>query len=100
MKINKHLFIVMFADIIFKDLNFDIPNYKMKHIEYSDKQEENIICNVTSSKQDNSILLNQVKNLKQHVSTLQFERDQLEHQYKEKLEEHNEVSLYLFYCII
>lgn len=80
------------ADIIMKDLDFDLSSYKIKHIEYLDKKEENIISNVMSSKQDNSILLNQVKNLKQHVNTLQFERDQLEHKYKEKLEGDNEVS--------
>lgn len=80
------------ADIIMKDLDFDLSSYKIKHIEYLDKKEENIISNVVSSKQDNSILLNQVKNLKQHVNTLQFERDQLEHKYKEKLEGDNEVS--------
>lgn len=60
----------------------------MKHIEHSDQQDENNL----SFKQDNSALLNQVKSLKQHVNTLQFERDQLERKYKEKLEEDNEVN--------
>lgn len=68
----------------------------MKHIEHSDKQEENNLSskqeeNILSSKQDNLVLLNQVKNLKQHVNTLQFEQDQLERKYKEKLED-NEVN--------
>lgn len=80
-----------FADIILKDLDFDISNYKMKHIECPEKQEENTLSNIGSSKQDNSILLNQVKSLKQNVNTLQLERDQLERKYKEKLEEDNEV---------
>jgi uncharacterized protein (DUF3084 family) len=83
-----------------KDLDFDISNYKIKHIEYPAKQEENIVTNVVSSKQDSSILLNQVKNLQQHVNTLQFERDQLEHKYKEKLEEDNEVSCINFTMVI
>lgn len=84
------------ADIILNNLDFDISNYKMKmkHIEYPDKQEDNI--NIISSKQDNLILLNQVKSLKQNVNTLQFERDQLQRKYKEKLED-NEVS-YFFNC--
>lgn len=43
-------------------------------------------------KEDNLVLLNQVKSLKQHINTLQFERDQFERKYKEKLEENNEVS--------
>jgi len=60
----------------------------MKHIERSDQQDENNL----STKQENSVLLNQVKNLKQHVNTLQLERDQLERKYKEKLEEDSEVS--------
>lgn len=81
-------------------MDIDISNYKMKHIEYPVKQEENIVTNVMSSKQDSSILLNQVKNLKQHVNTLQFERDQLEHKYKEKLEEDNEVSCIHFTIVI
>lgn len=64
----------------------------MKHIEYSDKQEENNMSAHIITKQDNSVLLNQVKNLKQLINTIQFERDQLERKYKEKLEEDNEVS--------
>lgn len=83
--------LLMLIDIILKDLDFDISNYKMKNNEHSDKQEENIPSNIVPSKQD-SILLNQVKSLKQHVNTLQFERDQLERKYKGKLEEDNEVS--------
>ncbi|CAH1715855.1 GRIP and coiled-coil domain-containing protein 1 isoform X1 [Aphis gossypii] len=75
-------------DIILKDVDIDVYNYKMKHIEHSDQQEENNL----SSKQDNSVLLNQVKNLKQHVNTLQFEQDQLERKYKEKLEDNEENS--------
>ncbi|KAF0767559.1 GRIP and coiled-coil domain-containing protein 1 isoform X1 [Aphis craccivora] len=75
-------------DIILKDVDIDIYDYKMKHIEHSDQQEENNL----SSKQDNSVLLNQVKNLKQHVNTLQFEQDQLERKYKEKLEDNEENS--------
>jgi len=63
----------------------------MKHIEHSDQQDENNL----SSKQDNSVLLNQVKSLKQQVNTLQFERDQLERKYKEKLEEDNEVNRFV-----
>lgn len=51
-----------------------------------------MFSNTVPSKQDNSILLNQVKSLKQHVNTLQFERDQLERKFKEKLVEDNEVS--------
>lgn len=81
----------MLADIILKDLDFDVSNYKMKHVEYSDKQEENMLSNIVPSKQD-LVLLNQVKSLKQHINTLQFERDQLERKYKGKLEEDNEVS--------
>lgn len=60
----------------------------MRHIEHSDQQDENNL----SFKQDNLALLNQVKSLKQHVNTLQFEQDQLERKYKEKLEEDNEVN--------
>lgn len=75
-------------DILLKDVDIDIYDYKMKHIEHSDQQEENNL----SSKQDNSVLLNQVKNLKQHVNTLQFEQDQLERKYKEKLEDNEENS--------
>ncbi|XP_060838329.1 GRIP and coiled-coil domain-containing protein 1 isoform X1 [Rhopalosiphum padi] len=71
-------------DLILKD--FDIYDYKTKHIEHSDQQDENNL----SSKQDNSVLLNQVKSLKQHVNTLQFEQDQLERKYKEKLEDNEE----------
>ncbi|KAL5232968.1 hypothetical protein ACI65C_000378 [Semiaphis heraclei] len=78
-------------DIILKDFDLDIYNYKMKHIEHSDQQDENNL----SSKQDNSVLLNQVKSLKQQVNTLQFERDQLERKYKEKLEEDNEVNRFV-----
>lgn len=85
----------MFADIILKDLDFDITNYKNKHIEYPDKQEESTLSNIVSSKQDNSILFNQVKHLKQNVNTLKFERDQLERKYKEKLED-NEVVFLLY----
>lgn len=81
----------MLADIILKDLDFDVSNYIMKHVEYSDKQEENMLSNIVPSKQD-LVLLNQVKSLKQHINTLQFERDQLERKYKGKLEEDNEVS--------
>lgn len=74
-------------------MNFDISNYKTKNIEHLDKQEDsNMISNTTSSKQDNSILVNQLKSLKQHVNTLQFERDQVERKYKKKLEEDNEVN--------
>lgn len=74
-------------------MNFDISNYKTKNIEHLDKQEDiNMISNTTSSKQDNSVLVNQVKSLKQHVNTLQFERDQVERKYKKKLEEDNEVN--------
>ncbi|KAE9533037.1 hypothetical protein AGLY_009465 [Aphis glycines] len=75
-------------DIILKDVDIDVYDYKMKHIEHSDQQEENNL----SSKQDNSVLLNQVKNLKQHVNTLQFEQDQLERKYKEKLEDYEKNS--------
>lgn len=88
-------YVELFADIILKDLDFDISNYKMKHIECQDKQEENMLSNIVSSKQDNSILLNQIKSLKQNVNTLQLERDQLERKYKEKLEEDNEVRNFL-----
>lgn len=63
----------------------------MKHNEHSDQQDENYL----SFKQDNSVLLNQVKSLKQQVNTLQFEKDQLERKYKEKLEEDNEVNQFL-----
>ncbi|VVC27945.1 Hypothetical protein CINCED_3A025383 [Cinara cedri] len=77
-------------EIILKDLDFGIHDYKPKHIEYSDKQEE---LNMLSNKQDNNILLNQVKSLKQHINTLQFERDQLERKFKEKLEENNEENI-------
>jgi len=63
----------------------------MKNNEHSDQQDENNL----SFKQDNSVLLNQVKSLKQHVNTLQFEQDQLERKYKEKLEEDNEVNQFL-----
>lgn len=63
----------------------------MKHNEHSDQQDENYL----SFKQDNSVLLNQVKSLKQQVNTLQFEQDQLERKYKEKLEEDNEVNQFL-----
>ncbi|XP_025208824.1 GRIP and coiled-coil domain-containing protein 1 [Melanaphis sacchari] len=73
-------------DLILKDLDFDIYDYKMKHVEHSDQQEENNL----SSKQDNSVLLNQVKGLKQHINTLQFEKDELERKYKEKLEDNQE----------
>lgn len=74
-------------------MNFDISNYKTKNIEHLDKQEDiNMISNTTSSKQDNSVLVNQVKSLKQHVNILQFERDQVERKYKKKLEEDNEVN--------
>ncbi|XP_026811441.1 GRIP and coiled-coil domain-containing protein 1 isoform X1 [Rhopalosiphum maidis] len=73
-------------DLILKDFDFDIYDYKMKHIEHSDQQDENNL----SSKQDNSVLLNQVKSLKQHVNTLQLEQDQLERKYKEKLEDNEE----------
>lgn len=45
-----------------------------------------------SNKQDNNVLLNQVKSLKQQVNTLQFERDQMERKFKDKLEEDNEVK--------
>lgn len=64
----------------------------MKHVDYSDKQDENIFPNIVPSKQDNLVLLNQVKSLKQQVNTLQFERDQLERKFKEKLVEDNEAS--------
>ncbi|KAL4148370.1 hypothetical protein QTP88_002632 [Uroleucon formosanum] len=73
-------------DIILKDFDINIYDYKMRHIEHSDQQDENNL----SFKQDNLALLNQVKSLKQHVNTLQFEQDQLERKYKEKLEEDNE----------
>lgn len=79
----------LFSDIILKDLDFDVSNYKIN--KYSDKQDENVLSNVVSSKQDNSVLLNQIKSLKQHVNTLQYERDQSERKYQEKLEENNEV---------
>jgi len=65
----------------------------MKHIEHSDQQDENNL----SSKQDNSVLLNQVRTLKQQVNTLQFERDQLERKYQEKLEEDNEVNQFILF---
>lgn len=81
-------------------MNFDISNYKTKNIEHLDKQEDiHMISNTTSSKQDNSVLVNQVKSLKQHVNTLQFERDQVERKYKKKLEEDNEVNKIEFVCI-
>lgn len=100
------LLLICFADIILKDVDIDIYDYKMKHIEHSDQQQENNL----SSKQDNSVLLNQVKNLKQHVNTLQFEQDQLERKYKEKLEDNEvnrfllllnltELLMYLYLCI-
>lgn len=73
-------------------MDFNLSNYKMKHIEYSDKQEENNSSNIVSTMHDNSILLNQVKGLKQHVNTLQFQRDQLERKYKEKLEDNDVIS--------
>lgn len=72
-----------------KDLDFDVSNYKIN--KYSDKQEENMLSNTVSYKQDNSVLLNQIKSLKEHVNSLQYERDQLERKYQEKLEEDNEV---------
>jgi len=87
---------IFFADIILKDFDLDIYNYKMKHIEHSDQQDENNL----SSKQDNSVLLNQVKSLKQQVNTLQFEQDQLERKYKEKLEEDNEVNQFVLLNLI
>lgn len=71
----------------------------MKHIEYSNKQEKHISSNTVSIKHDNSVLLNQVKGLNQHVNTLQFERDQLERKYKEKLEEENDVSSFSIFII-
>lgn len=81
-------------------MDFDISNYKTKNIEHLDKQEDNnIISNTISSKQDNSVLVNQVKSLKQHVNTLQFERDQVERKYKKKLEEDNEVNQLTFIYI-
>lgn len=86
----------MFADIILKDVDLDIYDYKMKHIEYSDKTDENHL----SSKQDNSVLLNQVKSLKQHINTLQFERDQLSRKFKDKLEEDNEVNQFLLFLYL
>jgi len=89
----------LFADIILKDLDFDISNYKMKHVEYSNKQEEHISSNIVSIKHDNSNLLNQVKGLNQLVITLQFERDQLERKYKEKLEEENDASSFLIFIV-
>lgn len=73
-------------------MDLDTFDYKMKHNEYLDKQEENNMSNHIVFKQDNSVLLNQVKSLKQNINTLQFERDQLERKYKEKLDEDNEVS--------
>jgi len=101
----------LFTDIILKDLDVDISNYKTKHVEYSDKQEENT-SNIVSTNHDNFILLNQVKGLKQHINTLQFERDQLERRYKEKLEDNDvsrclifhyrylSISLYIFFICI
>lgn len=70
-------------------MDFDVSNYKAN--KYSDKQEENVLSNLVAYKQDNSVLLNQIKSLKEHVNTLQYERDQLERKYQEKLEEDNEV---------
>lgn len=79
-------------------MDFDVSSYKVN--KYSDKQEENMLSNVVSYKQDNSVLLNQIKSLKEHVNTLQYERDQLERKYQEKLEEDNDVHLFSFLFII
>lgn len=78
-------------------MDFDVSNYKTKSIEYLDKHEDNnMFSNSESSKEDNSVLVNQVKNLKQHVNSLQFERDQMERKYKKKVEEDSEVSIFEF----
>lgn len=87
------MFINIFSEIILKDLDFDVSNYKRKN---SDKQEDsNIFSNLESSIQDNSVLVNQVKSLKQHVNSLQFERDQVERKYQKKIEEDCEVNIFI-----
>ncbi|XP_050428694.1 GRIP and coiled-coil domain-containing protein 1 isoform X1 [Adelges cooleyi] len=80
------------ADVILKDLDYNISINDSKSNDNTKKYEENKITKEKSHKQDTQVLLNQVKNLKQQVNILQSERDQLERICKEKIEEDTEAS--------